>query len=140
MFKSAFSKYISAFMLIIILSFAVVVVITSSALGRYSKDVKEEIMQSSAEASAAYLCDRISGTSGDLTTMIEKDRNAVSETMDKILVTTEDVNLIITDTQGNVLLLSGSEETRLKEDEPISADIMEELRENGQYSKFGSFD
>ena len=140
MFKSAFSKYISAFMLIIILSFVVVVVITSSALGRYSKDVKEEIMLSSAEASAAYLCDRIKGADGDLALMIETDRDAVAETMDKILVTTEDVTLIITDVQGTPLLLSGSEETRLRDDEPISDEVMEELRENGRYSEFGSSD
>lgn len=140
MFKSAFSKYISAFMLIIILSFAVVVVITSSALGRYSKDVKEEIMLSSAEASAAYLCDRIKGTDGDLAAMIEKDSSAVDETMDKILVTTEDVTIIITDTQGKVLLLSGSGDMILVEDEPISAEVIEELRESGRYSKFGSSD
>ena len=40
MFKSIFSKYVSAFMLIIILSFAVVVVTTVSVVGNYATAAK----------------------------------------------------------------------------------------------------
>ena len=140
MFKSAFSKYVSAFMVIIILSFSVVVVITSSALGRYSKGLKEEIMSSSAEASAAYISDRLNGADNGLEAMLSGDRDAVCETMDKILVTTEDVTLVITDTEGKILLLAGSEDNRIAESEPISDKVIDSLRETGRYSKFGSSD
>ena len=140
MFKSVFSKYVSAFMLIIILSFAVVVVITSSALGRYSKDVKEEIMTSSAEASAAYISDRLSGSGSELEQMINRDSAVIADTVDKILVTTEDVTLIITDADGRILLLAGSEDNRIEMGEPISKQALDALRKNGEYSRFGSSD
>ena len=140
MFKSVFSKYVSAFMVIIILSFSVVVVITSSALGRYSRELKEEIMSSSAEASAAYISDRLKGADGGLAAMLENDTQAVGETMDKILVTTEDVTLIITDTDGKILLLAGSEDNRIAESEPIADQVIKSLRDKGKYSKFGSSD
>ena len=53
MFKSVFSKYVSAFMTIIILSFAIVVVITVSVVGRFSVENKETVMNNCAEASRA---------------------------------------------------------------------------------------
>ena len=55
MFKSVFSKYVSAFMTIIILSFAIVVVITVSVVGRFSAENKETVMNNCAEASRAYI-------------------------------------------------------------------------------------
>ena len=122
-------------MLIIILSFAVVVVITSSAIGRYSKDVKEDIMTSSVEASAAYISDRLGD--GDLLTMIESDRSIIVDTVDKILVTAEDVMLLVTDADGRVLLTAGSEEVEIESGEAIPEDIIDALNEGGGYSRFG---
>lgn len=138
MFKSVFSKYVSAFMIIILLSFIVVVVITSSAIGHYSKDVKEDIMTSSAEAAAAYISDRLESSGNELSSMIESDNLAISDTVDKILVTAEDVTLLITDASGKLLLRAGSDANRIEQSQPIPDEVLKALREKGEYSRFGS--
>ena len=60
MFKSIFSKYVSAFMLIIILSFAVVVVTTVSVVGNYATAAKKDGMGNCASLAGSYVdADRV---------------------------------------------------------------------------------
>ena len=54
MFKSVFSKYVTAFMLIILVSFLVVLIITATAIGRFSNDVKQDAVMNTADTSKLY--------------------------------------------------------------------------------------
>ena len=132
MFKSLFSKYITAFMLIIVLSFLVVVVITASVIGRYSTDVKQEMMEASVDASRAYLEDRLENMQGGLGELLDGDREDVSKTLGLLSRATGDVSLILADVDGSVMLDLGDGELR-----SISPDLMESLVRDGQYSGEG---
>jgi hypothetical protein len=55
MLKSLFAKYVFAFMLIILSSFLVIILITSSIIGNYSADAKAQVMENSARASSTYI-------------------------------------------------------------------------------------
>ena len=55
MFKSVFSRYVTAFMLIILTSFLVVLVVTSTSIGRFSNEVKESVVENTTDTAHSYL-------------------------------------------------------------------------------------
>ena len=60
MFKSLFAKYITAFMLIIFVSFSILTAITTVMVNNYSIEAKSEIMSNSVRSSVEYAASRIS--------------------------------------------------------------------------------
>ena len=132
MFKSLFSKYITAFMLIIVLSFIVVVVITATMIGRYSADVKQDMMQTSVEACSAYLEDRLENDNRDISSLVENDRQDIINTLKLLSKATGDVSLVLLDYNGNVILATDEEGVPV-----IDSRIIEQLRQNGEYSGSG---
>jgi len=60
MLKSVFAKYISAFMLIILCSFLIIILIITSIIGIYSENAKSDIMNNAAHSSAEYLESKLS--------------------------------------------------------------------------------
>ena len=128
MFKSLFSKYITAFMLIVVLSFLVVVVITASMIGRYSANEKQEMMQASVDASRIYLEDRLENIQGGLEELLDRDGADVSKTLGLLSRATGDVSLVLTDVDGRILLDLGEDA-----DFVLEPDILNELQQSGQY-------
>ena len=55
MFKSLFMKYITAFILLLFFSFAVIISILTSIINNYSKETKEEVMKNIALSTCEYL-------------------------------------------------------------------------------------
>ena len=55
MFKSVFAKYVAAFILVILLSFAVILATVSSIIVAYSESAKTDVMLTAARASAALV-------------------------------------------------------------------------------------
>ena len=51
MFKSVFAKYISAFMMIILFSFCVIIAVIASIIARYSEQAKTDMMETAARSS-----------------------------------------------------------------------------------------
>ena len=63
MFKSVFAKYITAFMLIIFVSFAMLTVITTVMVNNHSVNEKTEKMLGTSASSAEYIEKSINGES-----------------------------------------------------------------------------
>ena len=59
MFKSVFAKYITAFMVIIIVSFAVLIGIISTVVNKYSVNAKADLVAQSAQTAAAYIEEKL---------------------------------------------------------------------------------
>ena len=55
MFKSVFTKYITAFMLIIAISFVILALILCQMVGNFSSDTKSQTTRQSAETLSSYL-------------------------------------------------------------------------------------
>ena len=140
MFKSLFSKYVCAFMMIIVVSFLVVVVITASVIGRHSESSKKEIMQTSAEAAELYLEDRLKNGTEDLQGLVQNDKDALIKTLALLSSSAQDASVLVTDLDGNALITAGNSENRLDAAAPISKEIIDSLRSDGLYSDFGNHD
>lgn len=141
MFKSVFSKYVSAFMLIIILSFAIVVVITVSVVGRFSAENKETVMNNCAEASRSYMSSMLHSSNCDsLEELNTLESENLLRTLDWISLGTEDMTVLVLDESGKILLRAGSEETVVLADKGVPDGLLESLKESGEYSRSGESD
>lgn len=137
MFKSVFLKYVSAFMLIIVLSFIIVVIISASAIGRYSETTKQVLMENSALAAGGYLSDRMEGFEGDLSQLIEEDGEDIKRTLSLMVGSANDSSVLIVDKGGVPLTVAGSGENRLNMNKGIEKEIFSSIEREGSYINFG---
>ena len=105
MFKSVFSKYVTAFMLIILVSFLVVLMITVTSIGRFSSSVKEEVVINTVETSANYFSSLLySSNSEDLYDFDERERSETVSMLSHISINVEDVSTVVSDVNGKIVL------------------------------------
>lgn len=138
MFKSLFSKYVSAFMLIIVLSFIIVVIITASVIGRYSETTKQDVMESSALAAAGYLSDRMENFDGDLSVLLDTDGEDVESTLSLLASSAGDSSVLVADRSGAPLAVAGNSENRLNMNKAIDGEVLASLDRDGRYLNFGA--
>ena len=139
MFKSIFSKYVSAFMLIIIVSFAIVVMITFSAVGRFSTENKEAVMSNCAEASKSYMASMLHSSHCDsLTELVALERENLMQTLDWISLNAKDINVILLDENGELLVKAGSGEVKILEEGGMPDEMLSALASNSEYVNTGN--
>ena len=128
MFKSVFSKYVTAFMLIIVVSFLVVLIITAAAIGRFSNDIKQEVVINTAEMSELYFSSLLySSDASNLSELDEIERAAAEEVIKNISLNDEDVSTVIMDKDGNVVFSYLSENTKMAFEGEVSTDFLSEI-------------
>ncbi len=133
MFKSVFSKYISAFMAIMILSFLVIVIITSSVIGRFSGEQKKETMLSAANISKAYIEAIVDKNGGNIASI---DMNEIKETILHITYGNGDINILICDNDGKMLLCVGEGSELINIEKGVPEDILSSLSNGEEYTSF----
>lgn len=140
MFKSVFSKYVTAFMLIILVSFLVVLIITASAIGRFSNSVKQEVIMNTVETAENYFSSLLySSNADDLYSLDERERNETESILSKISINVEDVSTVVTDKEGNVVFSYYCEGSRMAFKGELSNQIISELAESGEFFASGEF-
>ena len=140
MFKSVFSKYVTAFMLIILVSFLVVLIITATAIGRFSNDIKQDIVMNTAETSEIYFSSLLySSDSADFSSLDEREREEAKKMLDNISVNAEDVSTIVTDMQGNVVFAYFCESSKMTFEGELPKEITENLSTEELYFSEGDF-
>ncbi len=113
MFKSIFAKYVSAFMLIILSSFLVIIFIISSIISSYSTDAKSEIMANSAWSSATYVEGLFDHSDKDsVAEVVDESRQAVADMLGTIAQNSEDITILVSDNEGAIVLSVGAERTK----------------------------
>jgi len=139
MFKSVFLKYISAFMIIMILSFVIVAIVTSVAIGRFSSESKQDMMHNIAEITKSYLIS--SKEDGEsIKEFVEKQQDEIIQAVELLSNETENITVLITDDQGKVLLCTGSDDNIIDTASFVSNDILTQVFRDGEYSSIGSND
>ncbi len=131
MFKSVFSKYISAFMAIMVLSFVVIVIITSTAIGRFSREQKKETMLSTAEIAKSYIEAVVDGNNGAVTPENTQRMTAALERMAK---GNDDITIVFIDQSGVTVTCVGEGSELVLLDKAVPQDILNEIGENGEYT------
>lgn len=110
MFKSIFAKYVSAFMLIILISFIIIIAVAASIIGNYSKDIKVSIMKTAAESIGTYLEKEIEDSPRmSLEQISISERGDIEEMFSVISSNEEDLTVLLTDTHGGILISTGND-------------------------------
>ncbi len=138
MFKSVFSKYVSAFMLILVVSFLIVIVVSSAAIGRYSGANKREIMAQSANVISSCISNEISDISGENDdSFINEKKEKIQDLLKVATINADDVAVAFCDREGNAISFSGVAEEKLSKNEPIPKEALNDLNEGKNYYTFG---
>lgn len=139
MFKSVFSKYVSAFMTIIIVSFAVVVVMTLSVVGRFSTEAKKEDMSNCAHAARSYIQSMMKGSKSDeLDTLLSFERENIEVTLDWMAQNVDGATVLLLDKNDCILLRAGDKDSEIDVDGGFEPSAKEQMLAEGSYSSRGS--
>lgn len=135
MFKSIFAKYVSAFMLIILSSFLVIIFIISSIIGNYSTDAKSEIMENSAEATSTYIEGLFVYSDSDgIEAVVKSSGEAVSAMLEVISQRSDDITILLSDNSGNIVLAVGKDKNDIKQGASIPKAFMDEVNSGSAIS------
>ena len=142
MFKSVFSKYVTAFMLIILVSFLVVLIITASAIGRFSNVLKEEVVKNTTETARTYFSSLLySSQVENLYELDDREKAEATRMLDNISLNVEDVSTIVTDLDGKIVFSYFSENNEMAFEGGLPSDILDNMAsESGEnYFATGEF-
>lgn len=112
MFKSVFAKYITTFILIIVISFGMIMSINLSLVTEYSTSVRTETVQNAARTAEAYLelnYERSEATSFD--DFIAGDQSDIFNMLTTVATNSEGVTIMLADDEGRLMLYATSEKS-----------------------------
>ncbi len=138
MFKSVFAKYISAFMLIILMSFTVIIAIITTIIGNYSENAKADIVKTAANSCGTYLQSKMqSSGASDLSSLIANSEDDITTMLTVVSSNSDDITVLITDNSGNVILTVGSEKDDIMDGAQIPKTLMDEINNGKVISQTG---
>lgn len=109
MFKSVFTKYITAFMLIIVFSFAMMISIITSIVNTYSVQAKEDMVLRAAQTAADYIETQLSSEDvRDFSTLATIYGDRVVPMLDVVASGAEDILILVTDNAGRIRMTGGA--------------------------------
>ncbi len=109
MFKSLFFKYITAFMLIIVVSFMLLIVIIGNIINGYSEQVKTEMITNSAAAAYTYV-DGNYQKDMPFSQYIAENEQTTAEILQALTVNAGGITILLADTDGTLLISRGEEQ------------------------------
>ncbi len=128
MFKSIFAKYISVFMLIILISFVALIAIITSTVNGYSTTSRSEQIESAAHSVAGYLEDKLVRTElTDFSAFVVLNETDITSVMKVVTANSEDLSILITDISGNIIHYTDSEISHVNTGVSIPKPVMDEL-------------
>ena len=128
MFKSLFAKYITAFMLIILISFSLIIGVISAIITQYSEQAKLDIMETAASSSVSFLQNKmVLDHTADLRELLEKERADVGNLLSVASAGSEDLTILLVDRDGSVLLAVGEDSGDVVLDSHVPPALFAEL-------------
>ncbi len=110
MFKSVFAKYVTAFMMIIVFGFAVLLLLVTSIVGNYAYMVRVERMDYAVNVAQEYLENQLKQT-GTVEEKVLKElgeSEALSELLRVFFEKNSQMEIVVADGQGKVLSVVGA--------------------------------
>lgn len=128
MFKSVFAKYIAAFMMIILFSFALIIVVITAIITQYSEQAKTDIMETAARSSATFLESKLSESEDvGVRDIIDAEADDIVTMLSVVSSNSEDITVLISDNSGTVLLAAGKEAAEQYPGATIPSSLMNEV-------------
>ncbi len=126
MFRSLFTKYITVFMLIIIVSFIIQISIISTLIGSYSTTSKELSLSRASEVITRFLSSDFSGKNTDaFGSYVVENSASINGTLGMTMEYAGDLSVVVTDDNGNVLLTIG--DVGDTDERTVSGEIMDKV-------------
>ena len=137
MFKSVFAKYVSTFMVIILVSFTIIALAISTTVNDYAESAKMEIMENAAHSSAKYIEGEIKRSqTEDLGQTVELEKDDIRAMLTAVSSSSEDLTLLITDRAGAVILAEGVDREQAEKTEAVvPEELMNEIIAGNDVSK-----
>ena len=112
MFKSIFAKYVTAFMVIITVGFALLLVIVTAVVGNYSVESKSKLMENSADVTKVFLEERLQDSDPDSYAQLVESMNGKEfyTALESFMDYDSDLSVILADQNGQVLHALGQKE------------------------------
>ncbi len=131
MFKSVFTKYITVFMLMIMISFLILTFILCQMVGSWSTDVKADIVERSSNVVAEAVSEMFASDGAeDFNQFIYFSMNGIEQLLSALSAYNDDVHILIIDTTG-AILAHDENITQGYIVNNIPQSIVEDVRENG---------
>ena len=135
MFKSIFAKYVTAFMMIVLSSFLIIIAIISSIIIRFSTDRKAEIMENSAIASSTYIEGLFVHSDADgVEKVVDSSSDEVRAMLDAITRNANDMTVLVSDNSGKIVMAVGNNESEISDGESIPKAFMDEVNGGNEIS------
>ena len=131
MFKSVFTKYVTAFMIMIGISFSLLAIILSQMVSGYAQDSKSRVIERTSETLTDFITSQYREAGGDFNQFIYFDRDSVEPFISALANFNEDISVILTDANGAVLLTAVSGASGFVGSN-VSADVMSEVSFGGE--------
>ena len=104
MFKSLFSKYISAFLLINVCSFAVIIAIITSIINGYSQHTQRESIKMITASSSRYIENQLErGESTCIDEYVRANKSSIESMLSAISQNSENITIVISNNDGTIL-------------------------------------
>ena len=137
MFKSVFAKYLTAICILILACIMILAWVINSVVRNYAAELKRKEMNWSCSTTVSLLSLTYGNSDGSLTfsDFILRNERDINDMIEMILERDTSQTVILTDSSGYVLLISGSAEILTGESVPQS--VLSSLIENGEYNAQG---
>ncbi len=128
MFKSVFTKYCTAFMLIIVISFLVLTMILCRMVDNYSNDTKADTVLRTAEVVAAAMEEMFEDDGGeDFNRFVYFNRDGIEQLLSAMAEYSTDINIFIVDNHGACLAIDENAGVGYV-DSAVPEDVMSEVK------------
>ena len=141
MFKSLFAKYITAFMLIIFVSFSILTAITTVMVNNYSIEAKSEIMSNSVRSSVEYIEGLLSTQkTQNFQKFVNDNKSDMEFLLSAIAINADGITVVVTDTQGNIVLSKGALADIIPAEAVLPKSFMDEINNGRNISGFNQIE
>ena len=128
MFKSLFSKYISAFLLINLFSFAVIISIITSIINGYSQNAQKDEIKMMTLSAREYVTAQVHSSDSDLSDVVLSGKENMANMFSALSSNSEEVVIVVADESGNVLSSFGTYASKIGSSSSLPADLFEFLQ------------
>jgi len=127
MIKSVFIKYITAFMLIIFISFTILISVTTAIMTNYSTDAKADVVENSLESSVDFITSKLErSTVKEFETFVNLNREDLLDMITVAAGRSEDITIILTNNKGKIILYY-SPDVQISDETYIPKVLMDEV-------------
>ncbi len=138
MFKSLFTKYITAFMLIIGISFLIVSFIVHQMAHSYSRTAKQDMLDRTADTLTTTVTESFrESNSSDFNQFIYFNRKQLIFVLEALSSSNEDIFILVSDSNGAILLADERMSAEQIQNN-IPLDVVSDLASNGEKSLTGN--